>query len=70
MPGSDKGQAPGKSSRLVRNSQKWDSLKERIYGMYMVEDRTLQDTMRAITERYGFKARYEVLRSGLYAVDV
>ena len=55
--GSSRVRASGKASRLIRNNQKWDSLKDRIYGIYMSEDFTLHDTMRAIEERYGLKAR-------------
>ncbi len=47
-----------KSSRRIRNDQKWDLLKEKIDRLYMTEDNTLQDTMRIILDQDGFKARY------------
>lgn len=46
-----------KSSRRIQNDQKWDSLKEEIYRLYMSEENTLQNTMRAVLEQHGFKAR-------------
>jgi hypothetical protein len=50
--------AAAKSTRRARNDQKWDSLKEDIYRMYMADDLTLQNTMRAIAKQHDFKARY------------
>jgi hypothetical protein len=70
MPVSTPAQAPAKTSRSIRNNQKWDSVKDRIYCIYMVNDCTLQDTMRAIAERYGFKARYVISRNRLYSVNI
>jgi hypothetical protein len=49
--------AATKSSRRAKNDQKWDSLKEEICRIYMTDDLTLQNTMRAIKEVHGFKAR-------------
>jgi hypothetical protein len=46
-----------KSSRRARNDQKWDSLKDEIYSIYMTENSTLQNTKTAIEEQRGFKAR-------------
>ena len=70
MLGSTRAQAPAKTSRLIRNNQKWDSLKDRIYHIYMAEDCTLPDTMLAIAERYGLKARYVSSRYRLYSVNI
>jgi Clr5 domain len=47
-----------KSTRRIRNDEKWESLKAEIYQIYMTEDNTLRNTMNAIFEKYGFKARY------------
>jgi hypothetical protein len=70
MPFSIPAQAPAKTSRSIRNNQKWDSVKDRIYYIYMVNDCTLQDSMRPIAERYGFKARYVISRNRLYSVKI
>jgi hypothetical protein len=48
---------PSKSSRLARNDQKWDSLKDEIRRIYRGEGKTLATTMRTIEAKYGFKAR-------------
>lgn len=47
-----------KSSRRIRNDEKWRSLKGEIYRIYMTDDNTLQNTMNAIFEQHGFEARY------------
>ncbi|KAE9382026.1 hypothetical protein N431DRAFT_322170, partial [Stipitochalara longipes BDJ] len=41
------------SSRRTRNDDRWDSLKEEIYDVYMVKDSTLQNTKRLIEESHG-----------------
>jgi len=46
-----------KSFRRARNDEKWDSLKEEIYYIYMTNNSTLQNTKRVIEEKHGFKAR-------------
>jgi hypothetical protein len=46
-----------KPSRRARNDQKWDSLKDEIYSIYITENSTLHNTKRAIEEQRGFKAR-------------
>jgi hypothetical protein len=53
-----RGQEQLKSSRRIRNDEKWKSLKDEIYRIYMTEDNTLQNTMNAISEKHGFEARY------------
>ena len=53
-----RGQEQLKSSRRIRNDEKWKSLKDEIYRIYMTEDNTLQNTMNAISEQHGFEARY------------
>jgi predicted secreted acid phosphatase len=52
-----------KSSRRIRNDEKWKSLKDEIYRIYMTDDNTLQNTMNAIFEQHGFEARYLSLDS-------
>jgi hypothetical protein len=53
-----RGQEQLKSSRRIRNDEKWKSLKDEIYRIYMTGDNTLQNTMNAIFEQHGFEARY------------
>jgi hypothetical protein len=53
-----RGQEQLKSSRRIRNDEKWKSLKDEIYRIYMTEDNTLQNTMNAVFEQHGFEARY------------
>jgi hypothetical protein len=54
---STQAQEAPKCARRVQNDQKWDSIKEEIYRIYMTEENTLQNTMSAIAGQYGFKAR-------------
>jgi hypothetical protein len=58
--------AATKCSRRVRNDQNWNSLKDEIYRIYMTEDFTLQNTMRAIVEQHSFKARYNKILDRTY----
>ncbi|TVY33465.1 hypothetical protein LOCC1_G007635 [Lachnellula occidentalis] len=51
-----KTEVPAKSSRLIKNDQKWNSLKEEIRRIYMAEDKTLPVTMNTIEVKHGFKA--------------
>jgi hypothetical protein len=51
-----------KSSRRARNDDRWDSLKEEIYQVYMAKDSTLQNTKQLAEERHGFVARYTPLQ--------
>ncbi|TVY25108.1 hypothetical protein LHYA1_G005969 [Lachnellula hyalina] len=51
-----KSEEPLKSSRLIKNDQKWEPLKEKIRRIYMVEDKTLPVTMNKIELEHGFKA--------------
>ena len=46
-----------KTSRRARNDQKWNSLKDVIYRIYIIDNFTLQNTKRVIEEKHGFKAR-------------
>jgi hypothetical protein len=46
-----------KTSRRVRNDEKWNSLKDEIHRIYMIDDFTLRNAKRVIEERHGFKAR-------------
>jgi hypothetical protein len=46
-----------KGPRLSRNDAKWDSLKDAIHQIYMIENKTLPETMQLIEERHSFKAR-------------
>jgi hypothetical protein len=45
-----------KLTRLFRNDQKWDALKEAIHRIYVVENNSLPSTMQQIKQKYGFKA--------------
>jgi len=56
-----KSEEPLKSSRLIKNDQKWEPLKEKIRRIYMVEDKTLPVTMNKIELEHGFKARLVVV---------
>jgi hypothetical protein len=47
-----------RSSRLLRNNQNWDHLKEEIHRLYMLDDKTLATTMEAIGKTHGFNARW------------
>jgi hypothetical protein len=49
-------QQPSKTSRLDRNNLKWDSIKEDIRRLYMMEDNTLPSTMNIIEREQGFTA--------------
>jgi hypothetical protein len=42
----------------IRNDQKWNSIKEEVYRIYITEDNTLRSTMRAVSEQHAFNARY------------
>lgn len=53
-----RGQEQLKSSRRIRNDEKWKSLKDEIYRIYMTGDNTLQNTMNTIFEQHSFEARY------------
>ena len=46
-----------KTSRRARNDQKWNSLKDVIYRIYIIDNFTLQNTKRVIEDKHGFKAR-------------
>jgi hypothetical protein len=48
---------PQKGLRLSRNDAKWDSLKDAIHQIYIIEKKTLPETMQLIEERHSFKAR-------------
>jgi hypothetical protein len=52
---------PQKGPRLSRNDAKWDSLKDAIHQIYMIEGKTLPETMQLIEERHSFKARWVLL---------
>jgi hypothetical protein len=47
-----------RSSRLLRNNQKWDSLKEEIRRLYVLEGENLATTMGVIEKTHGFNARW------------
>jgi hypothetical protein len=48
--------APRKRVVLSRNNQKWESLREDIRRIYMIENNTLSKAMEMIEEKYRFKA--------------
>jgi hypothetical protein len=48
--------APRKVVVLSRNDQRWESLREDIRRIYMIENNTLAKTMEMIEEKYRFKA--------------
>ncbi|KAN0121948.1 hypothetical protein V8E51_000274 [Hyaloscypha variabilis] len=45
-----------RSSRRARNDERWDSLKEEIFEIYILKDSTLQDTKQLTEDRHGFVA--------------
>jgi hypothetical protein len=49
-------QGPRKLTRLFRNDQKWDALKEAIHQIYVIENNSLPSTMQQIKQKHGFKA--------------
>jgi hypothetical protein len=49
-------QEPHKGPALLRNNQKWESLREEIHMIYMIQMTPLPKTMLLIEERHGFKA--------------
>jgi len=56
-PQTDLSQPPSKTSRLSKNDEKWNYLKEQIRRLYVEGKNTLPATMQSIEERHGFKAR-------------
>jgi len=46
-----------RSSRRARNDERWDSLKEEIFEIYILKDSTLQDTKQLTEDKHGFVAR-------------
>lgn len=48
--------APVKGKVLSRNDQKWESIREEIRQVYMIENNTLATTMLEIGKRNHFKA--------------
>lgn len=52
----DPPQEPQKGAVLLRNDQKWESLKQEIWRVYMTENNTLPQTMLKIEQAHGFKA--------------
>jgi hypothetical protein len=49
-------QEPQKGAVLSRNDQKWESLKQEIWTVYMMEKNTLPQTMLEIEQAHNFKA--------------
>jgi hypothetical protein len=49
-------QEPQNGPALLRNDQKWESLREEIHTIYMIQMTPLPKTMLLIEERHGFKA--------------
>jgi hypothetical protein len=49
-------QEPHNGPTLLRNDQRWESLREEIYTIYMIQKTPLPKTMLLIEERHGFKA--------------
>ncbi len=49
-------QAPHKGPTLLRNDQRWESMREEIHTIYMIQKIPLPKTMLLIEERHGFKA--------------
>jgi hypothetical protein len=56
-PQTELSQPLSKTSRLSKNDQKWNYLKEEIRLLYVEGKNTLPATMQIIQERHGFKAR-------------
>ena len=49
-----------KSSRQ-RKEQQWESHREEIYELYMVENKTLRKTMQIMRDKYSFTPRSAIL---------
>jgi hypothetical protein len=47
---------PQKGAVLSRNDQKWESFKQEIWTVYMMEKNTLPQTMLKIEQAHNFKA--------------
>jgi hypothetical protein len=47
---------PPKGSTLFRKNQKWNSRKEEIRRLYIIENKTLPEVMKTIEDIHGFKA--------------
>ena len=56
-----KSQRPEKLSCKARNDQIWNSHKDEIHQMYIVEDKTLTETMDVIQQKHSFEARFVAL---------
>jgi hypothetical protein len=52
----DPPQEPQKGAVLSRNDQKWESLKQEIWTVYMMKKNTLPQTMLKIERAHKFKA--------------
>jgi hypothetical protein len=46
-----------KLSKWILKLQKWDSCRDEIYRIYVLQNRTLQATMKIIKEKYNFAPR-------------
>jgi tRNA U34 2-thiouridine synthase MnmA/TrmU len=46
------------SKKREESKQKWETLKDHIYKLYVAEEKTLRETMVEIEEKHGLKARY------------
>jgi hypothetical protein len=47
-----------RSLRRPQKKQKWESLKDDIKRIYLLENKTLQETIKEIEGKHTFKARY------------
>jgi hypothetical protein len=60
IPGQEQARAPAqnpqKGSVLLRNDQKWESLKQEIRAVYVTKNNTLPQTMLWFEEAHDFKA--------------
>jgi len=47
-----------KNGRKSKNVEKWNTLKEEIHRLYVLEKNTLPTTMKIIEKNHGFEARF------------
>lgn len=47
-----------KNRRKSKNGEKWNTLKEEIHRLYVLEKNTLPTTVEIIEKNHGFKARF------------
>lgn len=48
-------------SKRLLSVQRWNYYQDEIYQIYVIQNHTLQETMKMIREKHGFGARYAFL---------